>query len=62
MESTFTFSEAERQLLLELLQGEHRELGPEIRHTDNRGVRDELRERQQMVMHVLERLQGIPVK
>ncbi len=63
MQNMYMFSEPERRLLLELLQQEHRQLPPEIHHTDNRDVRDELRERQQMVNQLLERLQqtgGVP--
>ncbi len=62
MPGTFTVSNAERQLLLELLQAEWQELRPEIHHTDNRDFRAELRERQSMVEQLVERLQGVVVQ
>lgn len=62
MLGTFTVNDAERRLLLELLEAEREELIPEIHHTDDRGFRDELRERQHMVEHLIERLQGVAVE
>lgn len=61
MQSTFMFSEDERQLLLDLLVKEHRELRPEIRHTDNREVRSTLKDRLALVDFLVERLEVVPV-
>lgn len=62
MQSTLMVSEEERQLLLELLAEERRELHPEIHHTDNRSMRHELKDRLVMVEHLLERMQSVPVR
>jgi hypothetical protein len=62
MFGTFTVSDAERRLLLELLQAERQELVPEIHHTDDRGFRDELRERQHMIEQLIERIEGAVVQ
>ena len=53
------FSPVERELLLELLERERAELPVEIRHTRTSELRDELRERQELVRSLLERL-GVP--
>ncbi|MBI4580440.1 MAG: hypothetical protein HY718_12100 [Planctomycetes bacterium] len=47
----------ERDLLIELLSREMENLGPEIRHTDDREYRVELRERRQLVRDLLARLE-----
>jgi hypothetical protein len=49
----------ERELILELLTRELSDLGPEIRHTDDREFRDELRERRDVVRHLTERLEAL---
>ena len=50
-------SEAEWDLVVELLQREQSELPPEIRHTRTSTVREELRRREQMVQDLLHRLE-----
>jgi len=50
----------ERDLVVELLSQELDELWPEIRHTDDRDYRGELRERRETVRHLIEHLQ-VPV-
>jgi len=62
VQNTFEFSDEERQLILQLLDKERRELPSEIHHTDNRGVREQLKHRLQSVERLLERLQGVAVK
>jgi hypothetical protein len=62
MQNPILFSEAEHMLILELLRREHRDLHSEIHHTDNRDVREELRERQRMVAQILDRVQGVMVR
>jgi hypothetical protein len=57
VQHTLTLSDMEWQLLLNLLQDERDELPQEIRHTDNRGVRGQIKERQQLVEQLLERMQ-----
>jgi len=49
----------EHELLLELLTRELADLGPEIRHTDDREFRDELRERRELVRQLIERLEAL---
>ncbi len=49
-------SEAEWELVVELLQHERGELPVEIRHTRTSRVREELHQRQDMVRQLLERL------
>ncbi len=52
----------ERDLILELLANELREIGPEIRHTDSHTYREGLKERQRLLHELTERLQaGQPV-
>lgn len=46
----------DRALLMELLSQELEELGTEIHHTDDRGYRDELKQRRQLVRDLMERL------
>ena len=62
MQNAFEFSDEERQLLVQLLDKERRELPSEIHHTDNRNVREQLKRRLQSVEHLLDRLQGVAVK
>lgn len=49
-------SDAEWDLVIELLERERGELPAEIRHTRVSSVRDELRQRLEMVQQLLERL------
>ena len=49
-------SEAERVLLVELLESEQNELPVEIRHTRNSMLRDELHDRAKIVHDLLERM------
>jgi len=51
------FSEAELELIVELLERERAELPIEIRHTRTSHVRDELRGRAEMVRQLLGRLE-----
>lgn len=62
MQSTITMNEQEREVLLELLTDERRELYPEIRHTDSAAVREHLKDRLVLVDHLLDRLQAAPVR
>jgi hypothetical protein len=48
--------------VLNLLQEERDELPQEIRHTDNRGVREQIKERQQLVEQLLDRMQHAMVQ
>ncbi|HYM13231.1 MAG TPA: hypothetical protein VEU62_20995 [Bryobacterales bacterium] len=58
METQLSLSEAEWELVIELLEGERRELPSEIRHTDATNVHAELKRRLEMVDRLLERLRG----
>jgi len=49
-------SEAERALLVELLEREHVELPVEIRHTRNASMREELHEQARLVQGLLDRM------
>jgi hypothetical protein len=49
-------SDAEWELIVELLEREHGELPVEIHHTRNAGVRAELHQRSEMVRSLLGRL------
>ena len=49
-------SEAERVLLLELLENEHSELPVEIRHTRNSLMREELHDRAKLVQGLIDRV------
>jgi hypothetical protein len=49
-------SEAERSLLLELLEREQSELPVEIRHTRNAVMREELHRRAKLVQTLLDRM------
>ncbi len=50
----------ERELLMQLLAEELDELAPEIRHTDDRDYREDLRDRRQTVRHLIDRLHAEP--
>ncbi len=54
-------SDAERALLLELLESERDELPVEIRHTGKSSMREELHERARLVQGLIERMRE-PVK
>jgi len=54
-----TFSDAQIELLLDLLETERRELPVEIRHTDNETVHEQLRQRQRMVEELIRQLQPL---
>jgi hypothetical protein len=56
MHEHLELSEAEWELVVELLERERSELPSEIRHTRTSSVRDELRARETMVQGLLERL------
>jgi hypothetical protein len=56
MIATENLSEAEKALLLDLLESEQSELPVEIRHTRNALVRDELHQRAKLVHELLERM------
>jgi len=49
----------EHELLLELLSRELADLGPEIRHTDDREFREELRDRREVLRQLLHRLESV---
>jgi hypothetical protein len=51
-----SFSDAERQLLIELLNIEVRELGHEIHHTDDRDYRQTLKEKEGTIEELLTKL------
>lgn len=57
MNDRCTLSDAEWALVIELLEHEQGDLPAEIRHTRVSSVRDELRQRLEMVRQLLERLQ-----
>lgn len=61
MFATENLSEAERALLLELLECEQSELPVEIRHTRNSIMREELHERAKLVRGLIGRMR-IPVE
>lgn len=52
-------SEAERQLLVELLQREKDDLPVEIHHTRTAAVREELSRRRELVRELLERMRSV---
>ncbi len=56
MHDPTNLSEAEWELLVELLERERSELPSEIHHTRTSSLREELRQRQAMVRGLLERL------
>ena len=51
------FSDAEWELIVQLLERERNDLPVEIHHTRSSSVREELRERAEMVRNLLARLQ-----
>ena len=53
-----SLNEEEFRILTELLESEREKLLVEIRHTDHREFRDQLRERQRVVDTLAERLRG----
>ncbi len=56
MLATENLSEAERALLLELLESEQSELPVEIRHTRNSAMREQLHERAKLVQELIDRM------
>lgn len=54
-------SDAEWELLIELLEQERGDLPSEVRHSRLTNVRDELRLREEMVQSLLERLRAATV-
>jgi hypothetical protein len=59
MSEQFSFSEEERELLIELLEREERELPSEIRHTRLTKYREGLHHRLDVVHNVLERMRTV---
>lgn len=53
---TISFSDAEQQLLTELLDTEMRELAHEIHHTDDRDYRESLKEKEKTIEELLKKL------
>lgn len=53
--------DAEWALVAELLEEERRELPKEIRHTDSRMYREQLRQRLQLIEALLPRLKSVTV-
>lgn len=51
-------NEQEREALLDLVDRELSELGPEIRHTDDRQYRDDLKARKQQMRELREHLEA----
>ncbi len=60
MDMQTVFTEAERELLLDLLLREHRQLPAEIHHTRQREMRESLQDRLKVVSSLLDRLQKAP--
>jgi hypothetical protein len=56
-----SLSDAEWELVVELLERERTELPAEIRHTRTRSVRQQLRQREQLVGELLERMREAAV-
>jgi hypothetical protein len=56
MLATESLSEAERALLLDLLEREQKELPVEIRHTRNSAMREDLHRRAAMVHQLIDRM------
>lgn len=59
IEKQLLLSEAERLLIVELLDRERSDLRVEIHHTRTATFRDELKRRLEMVTKLLDRLQGL---
>ena len=53
---TITFSDTEQQLLIELLDSQHRELLHEIHHTDDRDYKQSLKEKEGAMEELLKKL------
>lgn len=60
MNESTQLTDAERALVIELLQREMDELPVEIHHSRSTTVREELRHRRDAVKALLDRLQGAP--
>jgi len=58
VEKQTELSEAERALVVELLERERSELPSEIRRTRTASVREELHRREDLVRHLLDRLRS----
>ncbi len=56
---TIDIPSEERDLLVAIVQREISDLGPEIRHTDTREYRDELKVEKQTLRHILEHLRAV---
>ena len=56
MNEPVILSDAEKAILVELLTHEEESLSPEIRHTRTASVKDELRERREVMRGLLQRL------
>jgi hypothetical protein len=54
-----TLTDQEAQMLVESLESQHRELLPEIRHTDASRLRGELKARLRTIDRLIERLRGV---
>ncbi len=50
----------QRDLLLQLIDGALREIGPEIRHTDNSAFKDDLKQERRDLRDLWELLRGMP--
>jgi hypothetical protein len=59
MNHQLVVSDDELQLMLELVEREHKELLVETRHTDARDYREGLRERMEVVEALQQRLQSV---
>jgi hypothetical protein len=59
MAESICLTETERELLLELLQREDRQLSIEVRHTDTGSYREQLRIRQDRVARLIDILQPV---
>jgi hypothetical protein len=59
MDEELRMSEAERALLVELLQREIEELHVEIHHSRVNSVKEELKQRRDLVRGLLERMQPV---
>ena len=57
MMSQLQVSDAEQQLILQLLQAERRQLPEEIHHTDSPDVHDKLQEKLVVLDRLIDRLQ-----
>ncbi len=55
---TLTLSDQEWELLLQLVEREVSDLGPEIRHTTTSGLRDELKRDKHTLRRLLERMRA----